>query len=127
MYPFDTKRQWYLAGKATHILQAFEQESNTLRKSALETGALRAKSLKKLMKIQMILFVFFYFSFVTTAFSWIAQYWDKLSALDPFMDAIAEYVSTLSVVILVGIFVVRRQIGVLEANLLLLLAKPRLK
>ncbi|MGB1698151.1 MAG: hypothetical protein ACPHK8_07105, partial [Thermoplasmatota archaeon] len=69
--------------------------------------------------------ILFYFSFVTTGFSWLAQLWDKLDAVKPAMDAIAEIASTFSVVLLVALLVVSRHASILEMDLLLLSAHAK--
>lgn len=121
----ESKRAWWLGGRPKHLLAGFASLESKLPAKLKPVAADRVKSLGHTLKLKLVLLVLFYFSFVTTGFSWLAQYWDKLDAVKPAMDAIAEIASTFSVIVLVGLLVVSRHAGILEMDLLLLSANAK--
>lgn len=120
MFPMESKQAWWLGGRPKHLLAGFAALQKKLPAKLKPIGDERVKSLGRTLKLKLALLVLFYFSFVTTGFSWLAQFWDRLDAVKPAMDAIAEIASTFSVVLLVALLVVSRHASILEMDLLLL-------
>jgi hypothetical protein len=125
MFPHETRRAWWTAGRAKHLLAGFVALEKKLPARMKPIAASRMKSLALTLKIKIVFLGLFYFSFVTTGFSWLAQYWDKLIAVKQAMDAIAEIASTFSFLVLVGLLLVSRHASILEMNLLLLSAHAK--
>lgn len=125
MFPLESKRAWWLGGRPKHLLAGFAALQQKLPAKLKPVGDARIKSLGRTLRVKLVLLILFYFSFVTTGFSWLAQLWDKLDAVKPAMDAIAEIASTFSVVLLVALLVVSRHASILEMDLLLLSAHAK--
>ncbi|MGB0653434.1 MAG: hypothetical protein ACPGQL_09570 [Thermoplasmatota archaeon] len=117
MYPFERKRDWFLANRSKHLMAAIDRQSDASHREDPWIQK-RFTAIRGLLRARLALFIILYFNLVVAGGGWLLRLLPVLDDLERFLSVLASIASSMAVIVPLGIFFLTRLLGIQELNVL---------